>query len=78
MKRWLQWALILLSFVMFGVIVWYAGPEPWRQLLLADRRILLLAFCAKGLLVAQAASGCFLTQSIQGNAAPTWRCAFTT
>lgn len=74
MKRWLQWALLLLSFGLFGVIIWYAGPEPWRQLMLADRRILLIAFCVHGSAsMAAAARLRFLTQSIQGSRQPPWR-----
>ena len=74
MKRWLQWALLLLSFGLFGVIVWYAGPEPWQQLLLADRRILLIAFGVHGTASMVAAARLrFLTQSIQGTPQPAWR-----
>ncbi len=74
MKRWLQWALLLLSFGLFGIIVWYAGPEPWRQLLLADRRTLLLAFCVHGSASMVAAIRLrFLTQSITGRRQPAWR-----
>lgn len=74
MKRWLQWALLLLSFILFGVIVWYAGPEPWRQLLLANRRILLIAFCVHGSASMVAAARLrFLTQSILGKRPPVWR-----
>lgn len=74
MKRWLQWTLLLLSFVLFGGIIWYAGPEPWQQLLLADRRTLLLAFGVHGSASMVAAVRLrFLTQSITGRRQPPWR-----
>ena len=74
MKRWLQWGLLLLSFGLFTVIIWYAGPEPWQQLLLADRRILLVAFGVHGTASMVAAARLrFLSQSILGTRQPPWR-----
>lgn len=74
MKHWLQWALLLLSFGLFGVIIWYAGPEPWRQLLLANRSILLIAFCIHGSASMVAAARLrFLSHSVLGTQQPPWR-----
>lgn len=42
MKRWLNILLNLLSFVLFGLILWWGGPEAWQQLLVADGRWLLV------------------------------------
>lgn len=38
MKRWVRRLLQLLSLALFGLILWWAGPEPWRQILTSDWR----------------------------------------
>ncbi|MFW5940744.1 MAG: lysylphosphatidylglycerol synthase transmembrane domain-containing protein [bacterium] len=40
MKRWLRPLLQVLSLALFALILWWAGPEPWRQILNGDWRAL--------------------------------------
>lgn len=47
-KRTLRIALQLLSLLLFALILWWAGPEPWRQIVDSDWRLLLLALLIYG------------------------------
>ncbi len=64
MSRWLRIALQILSFLLFAALLWWAGPEPWRQALSGDWRPLLLALLAHG--AAGMVSGARLRQVTQG------------
>lgn len=44
MKRWLRLLLQLLSLLLFGLILWWAGPDAWRQVLTGDLKHVLIAF----------------------------------
>ena len=48
MKRWLHILLNLLSLLLFGIILWWGGPEAWEQLLVSDWRWLLTALLIHG------------------------------
>jgi len=47
-KRALRISLQILSLIVFGLILWWAGPEPWRQILDSDWRLLILALLIYG------------------------------
>lgn len=48
MKRTIRIALQLLSLLLFGLILWWAGAEPWQQILDSDWRLLLAALLIYG------------------------------
>lgn len=48
MNRWLRLLLQLLSLALFGLILWWGGPEAWRQILSGDRRSILFSFLLLG------------------------------
>jgi hypothetical protein len=48
MKRWLRLLLQLLSLLFFGLILWWAGPDAWRQILTGDPKHALIAFLLLG------------------------------
>lgn len=48
MKRSIRIALQLLSLVLFGLILWWAGAEPWQQILDSDWRLVLVALLIYG------------------------------
>lgn len=48
MKRWLRYSLQLFSFLLFGLILWWAGPETWRQILQGNWRLLAVALLLYG------------------------------
>ena len=48
LKRLLRIALQLISLLIFGLILWWAGPETWRQILDSDWRLLLVALFIYG------------------------------
>lgn len=48
-KRTLRIALQLLSLLLFALILWWAGPGPWRQIVDSDWRLLLLALAIYGI-----------------------------
>lgn len=47
-KRTIRIALQLLSLVLFGLILWWAGTEPWQQILDSDWRLLVAALLIYG------------------------------
>jgi len=48
MNRWLRLSLQLLSLALFGLLLWWAGPEAWGQVVAGDRAALLAAGLALG------------------------------
>lgn len=44
MKRWLRLLLQVLSLVVFGLILWLAGPDAWRQVIAGNPTHVLTAF----------------------------------
>lgn len=48
MKRSVRIALQLLSLLLFALILWWAGAEPWHQILDSDWRLLLAALLIYG------------------------------
>lgn len=74
MNRWLRLALLLLSLLLFGFILWRAGPETWRIVWQGDRAYLFMAFLMHG--VAGVASASRLQWLMRAAAAPpniSWR-----
>ena len=49
MNRRLKVSLQILSASLFGLILWWGGTEPWRQILSGDPRFVLAAFFLRGL-----------------------------
>lgn len=49
MNRWLRWGLQLVSLVLFGLILWWAGPDAWRQVASGDLEHLFVALGMLGL-----------------------------
>ncbi|MCP4424841.1 MAG: flippase-like domain-containing protein [Chloroflexi bacterium] len=74
MKRWLNLALQIVSFLLFGLILWQAGPDSWRQLLEGDRRFLWAAFFVHGSASMVAAIRLrLIATALRGPAAIPWR-----
>lgn len=48
LKRALRIALQLLSLLIFGLILWWAGPEPWLQIVNSDWRLLVVGLLVYG------------------------------
>ena len=48
MKRWLQYLLHGFSFLLFGLILWWGGPEAWQQILTSHWPAVLVAFLLHG------------------------------
>lgn len=74
MNRWLRLALLLLSLLLFGLILGWAGPETWRVVWQGNRTYLSIALLMHG--VAGVASASRLQWLIRGAAASSnisWR-----
>lgn len=74
MKRWLNRLLQLLSLVIFVLILWWAGPETWRQLLDSEWQPLLAALLVYGAAGAVAATRLrVISYGINGEHVGSWR-----
>lgn len=74
MKRPLRLALYLLSLLLFGLILWWGGPDAWRQVLAGDRDALLVAFLFYGVAgMVSALRLQVMAEAIAGRRLATWR-----
>ena len=48
MKRWLSILLNILSLLLFGLILWWGGPDAWQPILNSDPRLVVIAFLLYG------------------------------
>ena len=78
MNRWLRLGLLLLSLLIFGLILWQAGPETWAVIWQGNRTMLLVSFCMHGLAgVASASRLLWLTRASTGQRTISWRRIYT-
>lgn len=74
MNRWLRLGLLLLSLLLFGFILWQAGPETWQIVLRGRFSYFFLAFLMHGLAgVASASRLQRLAQAITSQNTISWR-----
>lgn len=74
MNRWLRLGLLLLSLLLFGFILWRAGPETWQIVLRGRFSYFFLAFLMHGLAgVASASRLQRLAQAVTGQTMISWR-----
>jgi len=74
MKKWLRLSLQILSVLLFVAILWWAGPDVWRQLLDSSPQALLLFLLVYGLAgVISATRFRLMTQSLTGKWCASWR-----
>jgi uncharacterized membrane protein YbhN (UPF0104 family) len=73
MNRWLRWGLQLISLILFGLILWWAGPDAWWQVLTGTPKHLVLALLMLGLAgMISAVRLRLVTVSIAGSPLPAW------
>lgn len=73
MNPWLRRGLQVVSLVLFGLILWWAGPEAWRQVASGDPTHLVIALLLLGLATMVSAARLQLVAvSIAGLALPNW------
>lgn len=73
MNRWLRWGLQLISVVLFGLILWWAGPDAWQQVVAGDPQHLILALLMLGLAgTVSAARLKLITAGMAGSRLPAW------
>ena len=48
MKRWLNLLLQVVSVILFILIVWLGGEQPWREVMAGDIRLVAAAFLLSG------------------------------
>jgi uncharacterized protein (TIRG00374 family) len=74
MKRWLRRLLRLLSLLLFGLILWWAGPDVWRQVITGNPEHVLIAFLLLATATALSATRLRLvTHSLAGQQLGSWR-----
>lgn len=73
MNRWLRWGLQLVSVLLFGLILWWAGPDAWQQVVTGAPKHLILALLMLGLAsMASAARLQLIAIGIAGQRLPAW------
>jgi uncharacterized protein (TIRG00374 family) len=74
MKRWLGRLLRLASLLLFGLILWWAGPDAWRQVVTGNVEHVLIAFFLLSTATALSATRLRLvTHSLAGQQLGSWQ-----
>lgn len=74
MNRWVRLGLLVVSLLLFGLILWWAGPETWQVVLRGDRTYFFTALLIYGMAgVASSSRLHWLTKAVSERKNIPWR-----